>query len=82
MSLIKNTCFLGLLILCSLTILNACEEDLLLPPPDQLDVPDLLRVPPIEDKYFALKSVLDGVLDSVKDDRRACEENQLDSDLI
>jgi hypothetical protein len=82
MSLIKDTYVSALLMCCSLTIFNACDEDLLLPPPDNLNVPYLLRVPPIEDKYLALKSILDGILDSVKIDNRACEINPLGSDQL
>jgi len=58
----------------------ACGDELLLPPPGELGIPETLRVPPIEKKYLALQAILDGTLDSIRVDDQYCQVAQMAND--
>ena len=51
---------------------TACNEDLLLPPPGEIGIPETLRVPPVEIKALALQAILDGTLDSIRVEEQFC----------
>ena len=60
------------LALYALYALCGCQE-FILPPPDELEVPETLRVPPLEQKQRALQAILDGVLGSIKFSDELCD---------
>lgn len=74
------TGLLGLLGLLGLSV-SACQE-LLLSPPDSLKIPETLRVPPVGKKQLVLQAALDGVLDSIRVDERACETEEVSNQLV
>ena len=63
--------------LCSLALYALCAfcgcQEWILPPPDELEIPETLRVPPLEQKQRALQAILDGVLESIKFRDELCD---------